>query len=345
MNELVKVDMSQYGLEESKAAEVKKDFDAVLKIAVELEDSFNEIIAKPLALELCAEAKALRLKYVKVRTAIAAVHKERKAFYLSGGRAIDGLKNAYTHAVEGNEARLEAIEKHFENIELERIAKLQSERMAECAKYEIDAALMSLGSMTADVWTNYIAGVELQYKARKDAEAKAESDRIDREKAEAEERELIRIENVRLKAEADERERAAKIESDKRAAEEKERLKKEAAERAERQRIEEERQLAEQAERDRIAAEREKERKDAEAKLQAERDERERIERAQAEKEAAERKAKAEAEARENDTENKKRVNNAAVGCLVKAGLTESDAKTAIIAIASGKVNSVKIVY
>jgi hypothetical protein len=367
MKELVKVDMAQYGLEESKAAEVKKDFDAVLKIAVELEDSFNEVVAKPIEPQTCAEAKALRLKYVKVRTAIAAVHKERKAFYLSGGRAIDGLKNAYTHAVEGNEARLESIENHFANIERERIESLQIERAERCATFEVDGAMMGLGQMPEDVWKNYIAGVELQYNARKEAEAKAEAERIAREKAEAEERERIRLENIRLKEEAEAREKDAKIEAEKRAAEEKARLAKEqaerdrieaerrkereeaekklAAERAERERIEREQAAKEAAERERIEAERRKEREEAEKKLAAERAERERIEREQATKEAAERKAQAEAKARLKDTEHKRQVNQEVVASLMAVGLIEGVAKQVVVAIASKKIANVTINY
>lgn len=235
MNEMVKVDLTEYGLDETKAAAIRKDFDAVLKIAEELEGGFNEVVKKSeegITEELTKEAKALRLKFVKVRTGIAQVHKERKAFYLSGGRAVDGLKNAYTHAVEGNEKRLEQIEKHFELIEKERIEKLEAERLSIAEKFDVDARLMRLGEMDEDVWTNYIAGVELQYNARKEAERKAEEERIAKEKAEAEDRERLRQENERLKSEAEERERTAKIEAEKRAKEEAaERKAKEEAER------------------------------------------------------------------------------------------------------------------
>ena len=323
----VAVDLSQYGLDETKAALIRKDFDAVLKIAEELETDYNAVIVKEITPEVSREAKALRIKYMKVRTGLEEVRKARKAFYLSGGRAVDGLSAAYTHAVEGNEDRLVEIEKHFENIEAARVKKLNDDRCADALKFGVDGSVMNLGLMPADVWGNYIAGVELQFNARKEAEAKVDADRVEKEKAEAEERERIRLENIRLKAEAEERDRVAKIEAEKRAIEEKARLEKEAAERK------------------RIEAEREKERKEADAKLAAERAERERLQKAQAEKEAAERKEKSDAEAREKDTENKKRVMWDAVSCLMELGIEESAAHLVVELIVDGKIKNVSIKF
>jgi hypothetical protein len=344
-NEMIVVDMAQYGLEELKAAEIRKDFDAVLKIAVELESAFNEVVAKPISAAVCAEAKALRLKFGKVRTGISEVHKERKAFYLSGGRAVDGLKNAYTHAVEGNEARLLEIEKHFENIEKERLQKLTDERCAVCAKFELDGSMMSLGLMTEDVWVNYIAGVELQFKVRKEAEAKAEAERIENERAEAAERERIRLENIHLKADAEAREKAAKEEAEERAREEYSRLTKEAAERKEREEKAEDERQARLKEQARIAAEREIERKEAEAKLSAERAERERLQKAQEEKEAAERKEQAEEASRVNNKKHCETVDNEAVSDLINSGLDEKTAKSILQEICAGMIRHVEIKY
>jgi len=38
--------------------------------------------------------KELRLKYMKIRTATLDIHKKQKAFYLAGGRFVDGWMNA-----------------------------------------------------------------------------------------------------------------------------------------------------------------------------------------------------------------------------------------------------------
>ena len=318
MNELVSVDMSQFGLEETKAIEIRKDFEAVLKIASELESDYNELVKKEISMDVCAEAKKLRLKYVKVRTGIAKVHKERKAFYLSGGRAVDGLKNAYTHAVEGNEAKLREIETHYDRIEAERIAKLQDERSEIIKAIDPESPDTDFASMSDDVWDNYRNGVQLATDQRKEAERKAEEERIAKEKEEREERERVAKENAKLKAEAEKREKAERA-----------------------------RRAKEEAERKRVEAEREKERKEAEARIKKEREERERIEAEAKAKEEAERKAKADAEARERDTEHRKKINNEALNSIVDNcdGIDNISAKLIVKAIASGKIANVVINY
>ena len=209
---LVKIDAKEYGLEEVKAKEIESVFVPMINKMKELEDEYNEVIKKDICKELCSEAKALRLKYVKVRTGTALIHKEAKAFYLAGGRFVDGWKNAQLYASSGMENRLKQIEDHYVNIEKERIAKLQDERTVALSKFEVETEGMDLGSMKDDVWDNFLLGHKASYTARIDAEKKAEADRIQKEKEEAEAREKQRLENEKLKAEAEKREAEIKKE-------------------------------------------------------------------------------------------------------------------------------------
>ena len=151
---------------------------------------------------------------------------------------------------------------------------------------------------------------EAAERARREAEAKAQAER------EAAERARIAAEQAeaRAKAEAE----AAKLreqDAERRRADAEERAKREAKEREER------------AERDRLAA------IEAERKRAAEQAERERQERESEEKRRA------------ADVENKRRVNREIVDDLVAAGLTEEQAKSAVTAIAKGKVRNVRIAY
>jgi len=255
---------------------------------VELEDEYNQVAKLEINQETCQKAHELRLKYVKVRTGTATIHKELKSFYLNGGRFVDGWKNAQTFASQGIEEKLSAIENHYENLEKERIAKLQEKRAKEMEKYEVEYIPDNLGEMPDDVWANFILGTRTNYEARKEAERKAEEERIAREKAEAEERERIRKENIRLQKEAQERERKAKIEAEKRAKAEAERLEKEEAE----QKAREEKQRKDRAAYEAQLQKEQKERKRVEAELKAKREaeEKARLE--------AETKAKAEEQAR-----------------------------------------------
>lgn len=200
------VDPKEFGIEEVKARQMQAMFDPMLNEMSGLEVEFNHVRTLGISKATCKEAKALRLKYVKIRTATAKVHKEGKAFYLAAGRFIDGLKNAQLFASQGIEDKLKGIEDHYENLETERIAELQVERIAELAKYDVDGAAMDLGSMADDVWSNYLTGTKSGHEIKIAAEKKAEEDRLAAEKAEADRLEAQRLENEKLKEEAEKRE-------------------------------------------------------------------------------------------------------------------------------------------
>jgi len=265
MNEIVKINPADYGLEESKAREIEALFTPMLAKMTELEKEYNDVIALKITPETALKAKELRLKYVKVRTGTAEIHKGAKAFYLAGGRFVDGWKNAQLFASEGIEAKLMDIEKHQENQEKERIQKLHDSRLALLRPYIEDdiMAAAGIGRMEEDVWKNYLLGVKVAFEQRKEAERKAEEDRIAAEKAEAAERERIRLDNIRLQKEAEEREKQISAEREKTRKEQEKREKELAVEREAKAKLEAELKEKELAE------------KQAEAK--AKRDEEERL--------------------------------------------------------------------
>lgn len=271
MQQIVKVDAAQFGIEESKAAEVAAQFKPMLDKMVELEKEFNEIIALPITQETCGKAKALRLKYVKVRSGTAEIHKQQKAFYLAAGRFIDGWKNAQLFASEGIEKKLSDIENHFENLERERIEALKKERNAVLIQYVENPEMYNAHMMDDEAFTNLVNGLKLAKEQREQAEREAEKARIEKERQEAEERERIRIENERLKAEAEAREREiaaerAKAEVERKALEEQQRKEREAAEKAARE------------EREKLEAENRRIQQELEAKQKAEAEARKRAE-------------------------------------------------------------------
>jgi hypothetical protein len=272
MNELVKINAAEYGLEESKASEIKAMFVPMLSKMEELEAQYNDVLKQEISPETCQQAKDLRLAYVKVRTGTAEIHKNLKAFYLNGGRFVDAFKNTQAFASGEKEKTLKAIEDHFENMEFERMKKLREARV-ELLKPYSDIEPLALGSMQQDVFDNYLAGVKLAHETKIAAEKKAEEDRLAKEKADAEAREEQRLENIKLKAEAEEKERLVEIErkknakilADQKTKADKERadlLAKNEAERKEKERLE--KQIA-----DKKAAD-DKAKRDAELKLQAE---------------------------------------------------------------------------
>jgi colicin import membrane protein len=232
--ELVKVNPSEFGLTSETAKNIQDQFAPMLEKMVALEDEFNKITSLDIEDKSTSMlAKDLRLKYVKVRTATAEIHKQQKAFYLNGGRFVDGWKNAQLFASQGKEEALEKIEKYFEYKEKERINNLQATRIALISEYVKDTTGLEFGTMQEDVFTSYYNAKKKEYEDKIEAEKQAELQRIELAKKEAEEREAQRIENEKLKAEAQKRE--AEIEAERKANEAKVK-----AEQLERERVQKE---------------------------------------------------------------------------------------------------------
>jgi len=286
MSNLVKIDPKEFGLEAQGKGVKDIELAFAPKIAERegLSKVYENLITGELTPELCVEAKALRLKLVKVRTGLAEVHRTQKAFFLASGKFVDAWKTKETLPVSQMEEKLSDIEKHFENIEKERIAKLGTERTIQLSAYEPEMVIDNIGEMDESVWINFLGGIKLSFEQRKAEADEAEKERlrlieVEKEAArlKAIEDEKIRKENIRLTKEAAERERIATIEREKREKAEAERIKKEAA--AQKERDEKE----------------QKEKAAFELKLKQEREKREKIERDEKErkdKESADLKAK-----------------------------------------------------
>lgn len=265
--EISKLNPAEFGLKEDQAETIEKAFMPKIIERNALSEMYETLIKSELSPELCMEAGSLRKKLVKVRKGIADIHRTQKAFYLAAGRFVDAWKNKETMPIEQMEEKLTSIEKYYENLEKERKNKLRDERIAELVKYEVDGSLMLLGEMKEEVWVNFLAGIRLQYEQKKEAEKKAEEDRLAAIEAEKKRQEEIRLENERLKKEREELERKQE---------------------AERKKMEAERAKAEKA------------RKEAEAKMLAQaRADREKLEVARAEKEKAEAELREKREAEE----------------------------------------------
>lgn len=335
MNELVTVDPKEYGLEETKARDIEAAFKPMLEKMTELEGEYNEVMALPEGKEMVAQARELRLKYVKVRTGTAKIHKTQKAYYLSAGRCLDGWKNAQLHASQGIEENLKAKEDHFINMEKARLDKLQSERADALREYEVEFIPENLSEMEEDVWENYLTGTKDAFNMRVEAERIDKEKRIAKQKADAEERERIRLDNERLQKEAADRENAIR------------------KERAEMERVNAARQAKQEEERKAIEEKARKEREAAEAKLAEERAERERLEqeernRRELERIDAEKKAQAQAEEakRVADVKHRKKIEALIIVGLMGCGVTDQDkAQRVLESIKSGVIPNVTINY
>ena len=284
-NKLIKIDATEFGIEQSKANVILAAFEASQVKMAELEPEYLEVIALPLE-DPMTELKAADLlkKYVKVRTGRNAVHKQEKDFFLNAGRFVDKIKNLGNAETEKREEKLEGIKNHYANLEKERIQKLADSRNELLKQFDFDGSQMNLGSMDENVWVSFLAGTELTYKQNKETEARLAAEKIAKEKAEAEEKQRLADENAKLKAEAEAKEKQL---AEERAAAKKEADKKEAIRLAEQKKADE---LLE-AQRKAAEAKAKKEKEIADAKLKAEREAKEKLEAELKAKQDAERKA------------------------------------------------------
>lgn len=198
-----------------------------------------------------------------------------------------------TKEIEENARWKEETKERFEAEQKELKVK---QRMLKVSKVAPEMARTEVENMSDETFDMFFAGLEKAYNDKIEAEKKAEEERIAKEKAEAEERERIRIENERLKAESEAKEKQL---AEERAKAEAERKKIEEA--AKKEREEAERKLKAEQEAARIAVEKaaaEKAKLEAEIKAKAEAEEKARKEAEakiiaeQKAKEAAEKKAK-----------------------------------------------------
>lgn len=309
------------GLEASKAQQIEAVFAPMVKMLKEFEGAYDEIVSQEVTEDLCKKAKRLRLDIAKIRTSADKERKAQKAEYLRAGNAIQGVYNILKFAVEEKEGKLKDIENHFDNLEKERIAKLQIEREEEIQKYEVEVIPQNLGAMEEEVWNNYLSGTKTNYEAIKEAERKAEEERLEQERIKKlQETRVFQcsrlvdfIENFEsinfglmsdkdysVLVEEAKGKRTAYEQGQEKIRLENERLKKEQEEaEAERLRVEAENKAKLEKERKKAEAEKKKIQKANELKLKKEREEKERLQKLEADrlaKEEAEKKAKEEAE-------------------------------------------------
>lgn len=190
------------------------------------------LAADPLLPTTSKLAKATRLDFKRLRVDVEHTRKERTEYHLRQKQQIDGQAKRLKDAMEHFEDKLLALEQHAERAEAERLRILTQERTEALVAVNGPVAGLNLGALTEEQWADMLNGAALVFE-QKAVQTKAEEEaRIAREKADAEERERIRLENIRLKEEAEQKEREL--------AAERERVAKEAAEAAEKARKERE---------------------------------------------------------------------------------------------------------
>jgi hypothetical protein len=150
------------------------------------------------------QAKEGRLLLKAKRIEIEKTRKSLKEQSLNEGRLIDGIAKTLTALVEPAEKHLELQERFVEIQEQKRKAELKAKRYELMLPYTevIDPETLNLGLITEEAFNGILnyAKTTLDAKVESDRVAKEEKESL--EKALAEEKENLRLENERLKAEA-----------------------------------------------------------------------------------------------------------------------------------------------
>jgi colicin import membrane protein len=204
-NEVVVVNPQEFGIEENKANELMGNLPQIQNERTKLETPYNEVLKMDIENPETAKiARELRLKIRDNRTkGISVWHKTTKEVFLRAGQYIDAVKNREIAINERMESNLEEIEKYAENKERERIEALKQARIAELEPFsEFVPFGIDLGTLSNADYNNVLNGAKLQLQAKKDAELKAEQERIEAERlAEIERQKEIKRKEAELEAE------------------------------------------------------------------------------------------------------------------------------------------------
>lgn len=207
-NELIKV-VDESGLETQTSSYLKEKFLPFFEQAEKWKSQAEKLVVTDVSqkkeMMLAREAR-LALRDIRIQA-----DKTRKALKedsLRYGKAVQGVYNVIEYLVVPIEKYLEEQERFEEIQEQNRKAALKAVRDEEIQIYsEFIPFGLDLGEMSDENYQKLLNGAKMQYNAQIEAQKKAEEERLAKERAEAEERERIRIENEKLRKEAELREK------------------------------------------------------------------------------------------------------------------------------------------
>lgn len=202
MDNQLTVNPREFGLEENKALELTSGLTTILAERDVLKNAYIGVIELELTEENLQTFKDLRLKIRNNRTkGIEVWHKTNKDFFLTGGRFVDAIKNKEITENERMESKLLEAEKHFENLEKERLKTIHNERVQKLLPFNYEIGAIDYSAMDENMFNAILLGAETNHKNKLDAERLAEEKKLEALRIEAEEKEKQRVEFERLKIE------------------------------------------------------------------------------------------------------------------------------------------------
>lgn len=178
-------DYSKYELDKGMAVDLVRGVPEIVRERRDLLAQLNDVLAldrdDPKTAKIAAK---LRISIRDNRTkGFEKWRKTTKDVYLRAGQFIDAIARKEMAINEQVEGQLEAIEKHAENLELERLSKLHSERVELVCRYVPDGfEFPNLSNMDQEVFEAYLSTKKSAFEAKIAAEKKAEEERLEKER-------------------------------------------------------------------------------------------------------------------------------------------------------------------
>lgn len=127
-------------------------------------------------------ARDMRKALQRIRLDAEEAKKTLKADVLLRGRAIDGMFNIIQFAIKPLEKHLENQEKFAELLAEKEKSEIKAKREAELTQYGVDVTFIHVEDMPADVYENFLSKAKKEFDDKVEAEKKAESDRLEKER-------------------------------------------------------------------------------------------------------------------------------------------------------------------
>lgn len=181
MNDLI-IKNAITDLTEEKTNLILTSFAPIVKTLTDYAKDLPGIEAMDDGKDKCEKAKRFRIDFGRELTRADKVRKDLKEDSLREGKSIQSVYNYIKKATEDTKTVALDIELHYERIEEEKRKALQAARASLLLRYEVDGSDMDLGNMADEIWLPYLTGLKTTYEAEKEAEKKAEVDRIDTER-------------------------------------------------------------------------------------------------------------------------------------------------------------------
>lgn len=199
-NQLVLVNPKEYGLEETIALELTSGLTTILTERETLKNAYIDVIDLEISEDNLEVFKELRLKIRDNRIkGIEKWHKVTKDFFLSGGRFIDSIKNKESLENERMETALLEKEKHFENLEKERLKAIHNDRVSKLLPFNYEIRNIDFSAMDENMFNAILLGAETNHKIKLETERLSEEKRLEDLRIESEAKEKQRLELIELK--------------------------------------------------------------------------------------------------------------------------------------------------